>query len=216
VIDIRNGLHPRRLMCLGAHSDDIEIGAGATVLRLLELYPGMEVSWVVLAAHGERREEAIKSADRFLAGAGDSQVLVEGFRERYFPYQQEIKEYFDDLAKGPQPDLVLSPWTGDAHQDHRTVGQLALNSFRASLILQYEIPKIDGDLGRPGVLVAVSRETAARKIDWIWEGFPTQHHRDWFEPETFWSLMRLRGMEARSESGYAEAFHCDRLVLAGL
>jgi LmbE family N-acetylglucosaminyl deacetylase len=202
---------PRHVLVVGAHSDDIEIGCGGTLLRLLE--GTARVTWVVLAAENERRIEAVESANRFL-DSGD--VRVAAFRERYFPYLPELKEYFDDLGKSEDPDVVMCPWSGDAHQDHQTVAKLVHNTFRDHLILEYEIPKTDGDLGRPHIYVDLPLETMERKVELIVKGFPSQAHHQWFDPEAFKGLMRIRGIEAQSSSGYAEAFHSRRLKLMSL
>ena len=203
-----------RLLCLGAHSDDLEIGCGGTVLKLISLNPGMRVDWVVFSASGERAVEARESAAQVLASAAEAHVVVENFRERYFPYDETLKEYFDGLGRELAPDLVLAPWVGDAHQDHRVVAELAANTFRDPLILQYEIPKYDGDLGRPNAYVQLDRETAQRKVNTITGCFRTQKDRHWFSDETFWAMLRLRGIESHAPDGYAEAFHVRKIVLA--
>lgn len=203
----------RRLLCLGAHSDDLEIGCGGTVLKLLTMNPGMRVDWVVLSASGERAVEARESAALLLEGATESHVVVEGFRERYFPYDPGLKEFFDDLGRRLAPDLVLTPWKGDAHQDHRVVAELAANTFRDQLILQYEIPKYDGDVGRPNAYVHLDRDACQRKVDAIVGCFRSQKDRHWFSDETFWAMLRLRGIECAAPSGYAEAFHAHKIVL---
>lgn len=215
MLTLSEALAPRRLLAIGAHSDDIEIGAGGSILALRQKHPGLVVDWIVLAAHGDRHHEAVESAYRFVSDPTHLTVKVESFKERYFPYQPEIKEYFDQLGRETSPDVVMCPWTDDAHQDHRTVAHLALNTFRQHLILQYEIPKGDGDLGRPAAYVDLSAELANRKVDLIMEGFPSQLGRPWFDREVFLGVMRLRGMESHSESGYAEAFHCRKLKLVG-
>ena len=204
-----------RLVCIGAHSDDIEIGCGATLLKLIEANPAMVVDWVVLSARGRREEEARRSAEAFLAAAGDRNVVVEHFRERYFPYEgAEIKAFFDRLGSNVRPDVVFAPWRGDAHQDHRTAAELATSTFRDQLILEYEIPKYDGDLGQPGIYVHASETLVERKVRALMDGFPSQHDRPWFNDQTFRALMRLRGIESKAPEGYAEAFHCRKLVLA--
>ena len=200
-----------RVLAIGSHSDDIEIGCGGTLLRLLAADPNLAIDWIVLTASGERHEEAIASAERFVGGNGT--VRVADFRERYFPYLQGLKEFFDELGSEPQPDVVFCPWSGDAHQDHRTAAELVQNTFRSQLVLEYEIPKIDGDLGRPFVFVDLEEQFVDRKIDAIIEGFPSQAHRTWFDPDLFRALMRLRGAQALSKSGYAEAFYSRRLKL---
>ena len=208
------GLSVNRLLCVGAHSDDIEIGCGGTVLKLLERHPNLAVDWIVLSADGEREREARTSAERILGADRPGDVRVEGFRERYLPYDADLKAYFDAVGREINPDIVLCPWSGDAHQDHRTTSELVANTFRDQLILEYEIPKYDGDLGRPAVYVQLTSAQADAKVAAIREGFPSQAERPWFTDETFRSLMRLRGIESRSPEGYAEAFHCRKLVLA--
>jgi len=204
----------RQILCLGAHADDIEIGCAGTVLRLLEENPGLDVRWVVMSAAGERAAEAGRSAAVLLEGAGHADVRVADFRETYFPYLGgEVKAYVAALGAGFEPDLVLTHWREDLHQDHRLVSELTWNTFRDHLILEYEIPKWDGDLGRPSVFVPLEQDVADRKIAHLLDAFPSQSGRDWFDPEVFRGLLRLRGMEARSPSGYAEAFHCRKLVL---
>jgi len=202
------------ILCLGAHSDDIEIGAGGTILKLLANHKDIQVGWVVFTATGPREEEALRSAERFLAGRPNAWVKVESFRERYFPYlSREIKEYFDDLGKTHSPGLVLTHRKDDVHQDHRTVAELTHNTFRDHLILEYEIPKYDGDLGRPNTYVHLSRAIVDQKIEGLLEGFPSQVERSWFTDETFRGLLRLRGVESHAPDGYAEGFHARKLVL---
>ena len=204
----------RQILCLGAHADDIEIGCAGTVLRLLEENPGLDVRWVVLSAAGDRAAEAASSAAALLQGAGRADVRVADFRETYFPYLGgEVKAYVAALGAGFEPDLVLTHWREDLHQDHRLVSELTWNTFRDHLILEYEIPKWDGDMGRPSIFVPLEQDVADRKIAHLLDAFPSQSGRDWFDPEVFRGLLRLRGMEARSPSGYAEAFHCRKLVL---
>ncbi|HJQ95330.1 MAG TPA: PIG-L deacetylase family protein [Acidimicrobiia bacterium] len=215
MISLSGGFRPQRLLAIGAHSDDIEIGCGGTILDLVERFPSLSVTWVVLAAFGERRNEALDSADRFLGVLNNPVVLVESFRERYFPYLVELKEFFDELGKTTDPEVIFCPWAGDAHQDHRTVAELTHNTFRSHLILEYEIPKRDGDLGKPTIYADLSASQVERKLDLLREGFPSQTKRSWFNAEVFRSLMRLRGMELQSPSGFAEAFHCRRMKITG-
>jgi LmbE family N-acetylglucosaminyl deacetylase len=204
----------REIVCLGAHSDDLEIGCGGTVRRLVAEHPDALVRWVVLSAAGERADEARSSASAWLADAGASEVVVEDFPDRFFPWHGErLKRWFSDLAARCSPDIVLTHHREDLHQDHRTVAELTWNAFRDQLVLEYEIPKWDGDLGRPNVYVPLDRSTCERKVSGLMEGFPSQRGRDWFSEDTFWALMRLRGVEARSASGFAEAFHARKLVL---
>lgn len=202
----------RTLLCLGAHADDIELGAGGTILRLISEQPNVSVHWVVLSAPGERRDEALASASEFLAGATKFSVAIESFRESFFPWDGDaIKEWFEGMKADVQPDLIVAPARHDMHQDHRTVAELTWNTFRDHLILEYEIPKYEGDLLPPNVYVRLDEETAARKVETIVRCFPSQRARRWFEAETFLALMRLRGVEANTR--YAEAFHARKVLL---
>ncbi len=200
------------VLAIGAHPDDIEIGCGATITALRSANPGMEFHWVVLTGTPERVEEAQRAADRF-AGTALASFEVRDFRERYLPYDPAVKEFFDSLGAKHQPDIILCPWAGDAHQDHRTVATLTANTFRDHLVLEYEIVKYDGDLGRPSVYVPVTRDQADSKIESLFECFPSQVVRDWFTLETFLGIMRIRGIECKAPSGLAEAFHARKVVL---
>jgi LmbE family N-acetylglucosaminyl deacetylase len=204
-----------RVLCLGAHCDDIEIGCGGTILKLIELRPDVRVDWVVFSSDPRRATEARAGADAFLAGAGNVTVRIEEFRGRYFPYVgAQIKEYFDALGAELSPDLVFTHHSDDLHQDHRLLSELALNTFREHLILEYEIPKYDGDLSRPNVYVQLDESHCQRKLDTIVRVYESQSDKHWFTPETFRAVLRLRGIECKSPSGYAEAFHSRKLVLA--
>jgi LmbE family N-acetylglucosaminyl deacetylase len=205
---------PLRLLCLGAHCDDIEIGAGGTILRLLAEHPGSQVDWVVLSSNPEREKEARAAAADFLAGAGAARVRVEAFRESFFPYQgAAIKDFFEEVKATVSPDLVLTHHRRDEHQDHRLVAELTWNTFRNHLIAEYEIPKYEGDLGHPSLFVPLSSQLAARKVELIVRHFPSQAGRSWFRPETFQAVMSLRGVECSAPDGLAEAFHCRKIVL---
>ena len=205
---------PAHVLCLGAHSDDIEIGCGATVLRLLDERPETRFTWVVLSATPEREREARASAAAFLCGAKEFDVHVERFRENHFPWEgSRIKECLAALAQQVAPDLVLTHWRGDGHQDHRTVAELTWNHFRDHSLLEYEIPKWDGDLGRPNAYVAASAALATRKVELLMEHFATQRGRPWFREDTFRALLRLRGVECNAPDGFAEAFHAHKLLL---
>jgi LmbE family N-acetylglucosaminyl deacetylase len=205
----------RHVLCIGAHSDDIEIGCGGTIIRLLEENPGLDIDWVVMSASDQRGPEARSSADSLLQGSGRAEVRIADFRESYFPYiGQEVKAYVDRLGSELKPDLIFTHWRGDVHQDHRILGELTWNAFRSHLILEYEIPKWDGDMGRPNIFMPLEQALCDRKIEHLLKAFPSQVGKDWFSAEVFWGLLRLRGMEARSPSGYAEAFHCSKLVLS--
>jgi|SRR5579859_460557 len=204
---------PLRILCLGSHSDDIEIGCGGTILRLLSDFRELDIVWVVFGASNEREREARKSAALFLSQAGRKEVIVKSFRDGFFPFEgAEIKNYFEEL-KGTSPDLIFTHNRKDAHQDHRLIAELTWNTFRNHLILEYEIPKYDGDLGQPSLFVPLDQEFCEKKIRYIMDAFDTQRAKRWFEKETFLALMRLRGMECVAPSGHAEAFYCRKLVL---
>lgn len=204
-----------RLLCLGAHCDDIEIGCGGTLLRLLQAHPNSEVSWVVFSSTPERACEAEASAKAFTAATdGPVSITVHDFRDGYLPQDwAELKDLFEKIKLEFNPDVILTPHTGDAHQDHRTVGELTWNTFRDHVVLEYEIPKYDGDLGRPNWFVPLDAATLAHKIRLLRKHFPSQETRPWFDAETFRSICRLRGLEAGSGERYAEAFHCRKSVL---
>ncbi len=205
-----------RILCLGAHADDIEIGCGGTVLKLLQMGGGrISVDWVVLSAPGRRSTEANRGAETFLRQAENARVIIEDFKMSYFPYVGgEIKDRLDLLSKEVSPDLVLTPSRDDFHQDHRLVSELTWNTFRDHLILEYEIPKYDGDLGRPNVFVHLDQETSRLKVRSVLGIFESQRDKPWFSEDVFMAMLRLRGMESRSPTGCAEAFYCRKLVLA--
>ena len=205
---------PLTLLCIGAHCDDIEIGCGGTILRLLAEHPGSSVHWVVLAGNPRRAEEARSAAKAFLEGAGRSTVDVKTFRESYFPYVgAEIKDYFETLSTATDPHLIFTHYHLDRHQDHRVVSELTWNTFRNHLIAEYEISKYEGDLDRPNTYVALTRADADRKVDLLMKHFPSQSSRPWFKAETFHSLLIVRGNEAVAAEGRAEAFHVRKLVV---
>ncbi len=208
----RDAHAPLNVLCLGAHSDDIEIGCGGTILRLTREYPAMSITWIVLSGGGQRRDEALAGAQRFLEHAAQQRVVVERFRESYFPFAgEQIKEYFEQITPGVAPDLVFTHYRGDLHQDHKLVSDLTWNTFRRSLILEYEIPKWDGDLGPPNCYVRLSDDVVERKIRAICETFRSQRAKHWFTPDAFRALLRLRGIE--SNATFAEAFHSRKLAL---
>ncbi len=203
-----------RVLCLGAHADDIEIGCGGTLLRWLEEHPDLEFYWVVLSSTRERKKEAVKGAGLFLHGARKKTVRVENFRDGFFPYSgAEIKEYFEDLKKRFSPDIIFTHYRDDRHQDHRLVSDLAWNSFRKELILEYEIPKYDGDLGQPNFFMPLSEEVCRKKVLYLLDVYQTQIQKHWFTEDTFRALLRLRGMESAAAGKYAEAFYCRKIVL---
>jgi LmbE family N-acetylglucosaminyl deacetylase len=202
-----------QILCLGAHSDDIEIGCGGTLLKLIDLYPNLHIYWVVLGASGNREQEAANSAFSILERVNHSKVTIQGFRDGFFPYLgSEIKEYFELLKFEVNPDLILTHYRQDRHQDHRIVSDLTWNTFRNHLIWEYEIPKYDGDLGSPNLFVHLSEEICRQKIDNLFTHFSSQANKGWFTEDTFLSMLRLRGMESNSPSKYAEAFYCRKMV----
>jgi LmbE family N-acetylglucosaminyl deacetylase len=202
------------LLCLGAHSDDIEIGAGATLLSLMARGVRLDVLWCVLSGAGEREREARNSAADFLSEAADAKVEVMSFRDGFFPEQgEDIKSWFETLKTRVAPDLILTHRRDDAHQDHRTVCRLTWNTFRDHSILEYEIPKWDGDLGRPNIYLPISASILQRKIDLLDAHFGSQRSKLWFDAETFRSLARLRGIECHASERYAEAFVARKLTL---
>jgi LmbE family N-acetylglucosaminyl deacetylase len=202
-----------KILCLGAHSDDIEIGCGGTILRLAEQYPNCEFHWIVFSAIGVREAEAQRAAALFV-GSRLKAPLLKIFQDGFMPYVgAEVKTVFEKELKQLSPDLIFTHNGKDAHQDHRLIAELTWNTFRDHLILEYEIPKYDGDLGQPSVFVPLDSEVCQKKVGYLMDAFQSQHTKHWFQPETFLSIMRLRGMECNSPSGYAEAFHCRKLVL---
>jgi LmbE family N-acetylglucosaminyl deacetylase len=207
---------PPRLLFLGAHADDIEIGCGGTILELLRRHPGADVRWVVFSAAGARRQEAEAAAQRFLTRAGETTITLHDFRDGFLPYVgAEVKDAFEGVKAGFAPDVVFTHYREDLHQDHRLINELTGNTFRDHLVLEYEIPKFDGDLGVPNAFAPLSRETCDEKIAAILASYVTQRDKFWFTEETFRSILRLRGVEARSPSGYAEAFHARKLPIFG-
>jgi LmbE family N-acetylglucosaminyl deacetylase len=203
-----------QILCLGAHSDDIEIGCGGTILRLLSEQRDTQVHWVVLGSSGERDAEAVASAEQFLLNAGKRNVVVEHFKNGFFPYVgAEIKAYLEALKSSVAPDVVFTHYRGDLHQDHRLVSELTWNTWRNHLILEYEILKYDGDLGTPNLFVHLDEATCQRKIAVIMECFKSQRDKDWFTPDAFRSLARLRGVESKAPGQHAEAFYCRKVVL---
>jgi LmbE family N-acetylglucosaminyl deacetylase len=199
----------RRILALGAHADDIEIGCGGTILRLAAEHPELEITWVVFCATPERAREASASAERFLAGVRNKQVLVKDLRDGYLPYLgAQVKDEFEALKPLVAPDLVFTHFREDRHQDHRTVSDLTWNTWRNHLILEYEIPKYDGDFGSPNFFSPLPASLLERKIDLVMKAFPTQAGKPWFTPELFRGVARVRGMECVAPEGLAEAFYC--------
>jgi LmbE family N-acetylglucosaminyl deacetylase len=209
----RNSSTPFRILCLGSHSDDIEIGCGGTILQLLSSSLTVEICWVVFSSNKQRALEARNSAEHFLEKAEQREIIVNDFRDGYFPFDgARIKDSFESL-KRISPDVIFTHNRQDAHQDHRLIAELTANTFRDHLILEYEIPKYDGDLGQPSVFVPLEDDIYQKKVRYIIDAFHSQRGKRWFEKETFFSLMRLRGMECNAHSGYAEAFYSRKLTL---
>jgi LmbE family N-acetylglucosaminyl deacetylase len=209
----KKGSEPLTVLCLGAHSDDIEIGCGGTLLQLRNLYGKLKVHWVVFSATGVRGQEASVAAE-LIAGGCETNVVLKEFRDGFLPYSGGvIKDEFEKMKAAVNPDVIFTHWHGDAHQDHRLISELTFNTFRNHLILEYEIPKYDGDLGRANVFVPLEKAICLEKVDHLFAAFVSQSTKPWFDREIFIGLMRIRGMESNSPSGYAEAFLCRKMVL---
>lgn len=207
-----NSKQPLKVLCLGAHSDDIEIGVGGTILQMLAHNSNLDFTWVVFSAAGSKREqEARSSADLFLKGARNFEVIVKGYRDGFYPYEgARIKDDFEQLKQQLSPDLIFTHYRTDRHQDHRTIHDLTWNTWRNHLILEYEIPKYDGDLGQPNFFFPLTPEIAKRKAKFICGVFQTQGNKAWMTEDTFLGLMRLRGVECADQ--YAEAFYSRKVV----
>jgi LmbE family N-acetylglucosaminyl deacetylase len=204
---------PLKLLCLGAHADDIEIGCGGTVLRLAAEIPDLVVRWIVFSGTGLREAEARGSAGAFLENASNARIEVLGFRDGYFPFQgTQIKDSFEALKRDFDPSLVLTHCKGDAHQDHRLLAELTHNTFRDHLVLEYEIPKYDGDLGNPGFFVTLTQAQVRQKVEIIGRHYTSQRGRSWFSDETFVAMARLRGINCNAAEGMAEAFYARKIV----
>ena len=202
------------VLCLGCHSDDIEIGCGGTLLRLLEEYPNCRFYWTVFSAIGVRRAEALHAAESFVGAERLKHLQLREFPDGFMPYVgREIKTVFEEMKGAISPDIIFTHYGRDAHQDHRLISELTWNTFRNHFILEYEIPKYDGDIHQPSVFVPLKGDIYKSKIRFLLETFQSQRSKSWFEESTFLSLMRLRGMECNAPSGYAEAFYCRKLVL---
>jgi LmbE family N-acetylglucosaminyl deacetylase len=205
---------PLQILCLGAHSDDIEIGCGGIILRLAQQNPASSFHWVVFSATGVRAVEAQRSAALFAGKSAVRGPLLKTFQDGFMPFVgAEVKAVFEELKQTVSPDLIFTHNRKDAHQDHRLLGELTWNTFRDHLIFEYEIPKYDGDLGQPNIFVPLSADVCEKKVQFIMDTFHSQRSKQWFQPDTFRSLMRLRGMECNAPSGYAEAFYCHKMVL---
>jgi len=206
---------PLKILCLGSHCDDIEIGCGGTLLKLIQNRRGnVMVRWVVFSSTPERQKEARRSSQAFLKNVKQKTIIIKQFEDSFFPYHgREIKKAMHELGRGFSPEVIFTHYRNDLHQDHRLIGELTWNAFRDHWILEYEIPKYDGDLGSPNLFVPLSEATTRKKIDHVVRYFQSQRNKQWFTKETFLSLHRLRGLECNSASGYAEAFYCRKTVL---
>lgn len=205
---------PLKILAIGAHSDDIEIGCGGSLLRLIEENPDCAVRWIVLSGNAARGGEARASATDILGNVASPEIIVGEFKDGFFPYQgAEIKAFFEELKTGFVPDIIFTHRRDDAHQDHRVVAELTWNTFRDHLILEYEIPKYDGDLGAPNVFICVSEANCQRKVQVLLCHFASQRTKHWFTADLFLGLLRLRGMEANSPTTYAEGFYCRKAVV---
>ena len=202
-----------RVLAIGAHSDDIEIGCAGTILRLIEQGAVAEVYWIVLSGEGERADEAHRSAETLLEDAPRTEIVVGDFPDGFFPFEgHQVKEFFERLKVGVSPDLIFTHQRADLHQDHRLCCELTWNTFRDHLILEYEVPKYDGDMGAPNVFVPLGERLVQRKIDHLMSHYSSQLAKRWFREDLFASLLRLRGMECNSPTSYAEAFYCRKAV----
>lgn len=203
---------PFNLLFLGAHCDDIEIGAGGTVLKLIQEYAIEKITWIVFSSNETRKTEAQNSAEKFLERISDKQIIINNFRDGFFPFQgTEIKEYFEKLKKEISPDIIFTHYRDDRHQDHRVISDLTWNTWRNHFILEYEIPKYDGDLGIPNFYVSLDEKYIQKRNQILLETFHSQSTKHWFDDSTFSALPRLRGMESATK--YAEAFYVRKLVL---
>jgi LmbE family N-acetylglucosaminyl deacetylase len=201
------------VLFLGAHCDDVEIGCGGTVMRLSEEYSELKVRWVVFTSSPERASEARKSADHYLEKVREKEVTVLDYRDGFLPYEAVgVKTYFETL-KGFQPDIIFTHFRHDLHQDHRLICDLTWNTFRDHFILEYEIPKYDGDLGNPNFFVPIGADIAEKKVGALHKFFVSQTGKHWFDRETFFSLMRIRGLESASKTRYAEGFYCRKALM---
>lgn len=213
-VRFHDGSQKLNILCLGAHPDDIEIGCGGIILRLIEEVPEAQFYWAVFSGDEKRGKEAWESAKIFLKKVKAKKIDVQNFRESYFPFVgAKIKDYFEKLKNEFSPDVVFTHYGNDAHQDHRLISNLTWNTFRDHFILEYEVPKYDGDLGTPNLYVHLNESDVKRKIKNICDIFKTQKEKQWFTEETFRSILRIRGIESNSPSKYAEAFYCHKIVL---
>jgi LmbE family N-acetylglucosaminyl deacetylase len=205
---------PKKILCLGAHCDDIEIGCGGALLKLIRTMKDLQVYWVVFSSDERREKEALKSANDFLGDVKGKKIIINRFKNSFFPYHgAEIKDYFERLKQEFCPDIIFTHYRHDLHQDHRLVSELTWNTFRDHLILEYEIPKYDGDLGSPNFFVHLDEIFCKTKTEKILKYFKSQYDKEWFTEDTFISLLRLRGVESNAPEKYAEGFYCRKITL---
>lgn len=203
-----------KVLCLGAHSDDIEIGCGGTILKLLRDHENVQVHWVVFSGEGERAAEAKGSADYFLADIEDKRIIIKDYKASFFPFSgKDIKEFFEEIKNESTPDIIFTHYRHDLHQDHRVINELTWNTFRDHFILEYEIVKYDGDIGRPNFFVHLDDELCKMKIGTVMKHFKSQSSRPWFTEDAFYSILRLRGIESNSPGKYSEGFYCRKAVM---
>ena len=204
----------QRVLCLGAHSDDIEIGCGGTILRLLEQQKQLEVYWLVFCSNADRAREAEASAGSFLRNAPKKTVVIKSFRDGFLPYVGgDVKDCFEEVKRTFQPDLIFTHFRHDLHQDHRLLCELTWNTYRSHMVLEYEIPKYDGDLSSPNFFVPLSKSICATKVQYLMQHFSTQRNKHWFSEDLFYSTLRIRGMESNSPTQFAEGFYCRKITL---
>lgn len=204
---------PLTILCLGAHCDDVEIGCGGTLMTLVERHPGSRFEWVIFTREGERERESRKAAAA-IHGAGGAGVEVLDFRMSYLPFEgSKVKDHFESIKKRVRPDVIFTHRLEDRHQDHRLLAELTWNTFRDHLVLEYEIPKYEGDLGQPNLYVPLSEAHVVRKLDLLVDCFPSQASRSWFSRDLFQAHLRLRGMECNAPSGHAEAFTARKITV---
>jgi LmbE family N-acetylglucosaminyl deacetylase len=207
----------KKVLCLGAHSDDIEIGCGGTILHLIESSDNLEFYWLVLSSNVERAKEAQRSASAFLRRVRKKTIVVKSFRDGFLPYiGAPVKECFEEVKQSFAPDVIFTHFRNDLHQDHRMVCELTWNTFRNHFILEYEIPKYDADLRSPNFFVPLSKSISRKKVKWLMRYFGTQRNKQWFSEDLFYGLLRLRGIEAPSPTRFAEAFHCRKVLLGNV
>lgn len=208
------GGSPLKVLCLGAHCDDIPLGCGGTVLHLAAEYQNLEVRWIVIASTSQRKNEETSAANAFLRDVSNKTIIVKEYRDGFLPYQGgELKEFFEELKASYSPDLILTHYKHDRHQDHRVISELTWNTWRSHVILEYEIPKYDGDMGSPNVLVPLTEQELQSKINILLCSFPSQRDKHWFAGDLFKGLARIRGMEAGGATLYAEGFYASKLCL---